>query len=250
VKKTESDALNKFVTELDNNLKELRDMAQVLGQDCHEQYLAIQSHNNQMHRRAYVRSVFAFIEGILHRMKRTALHLGNTLGTLLIAEMILIDGASFDIDDKGEVIARPFFIKFLNNIKFSFRVYSKIVGSSFKLNLGENGWQKLQEALKVRDRLMHPKETTDLDVTDAEIEATKKAFDWFFVSYVLCSNYAQKANRIKTPHTPEDIAALDVKIQKLETTLKNIEGAKVKKSLTKVKLKTASTKASKKSSKK
>jgi hypothetical protein len=240
VKKSESGAFNKFVAELDNNLKELRDVAQVLGQDCHEQYLAIQSNDNQMYRRAYVRSVFAFIEGILHRMKRTAFHLGNTLGTLLIAEMILIDGASFDIDDKGEVVARPFFIKFLNNLKFSFRVYSKIAGSSFKLDLGGNGWRKLQEAVKVRDRLMHPKVTTDLDVTDAEVEATKKAFDWFFVSYVLCSNYARKANRIKLPHKPEEIAALDMKIQDLETTLKNIEGAKVKESLTKVKLKTAS----------
>jgi hypothetical protein len=250
MEKSDDKFIAEFVVELDNNFKELTQMAQILGHDCHDQYLIIQSNSNQMYRRAYVRSVFAFIEGILHRMKRTALHLGNTLGTLSIAEIILIDGESFDIDDKGEVTSRPFFIKFLNNIKFSFRVYSKIVGSSFKLDLGGNGWRMLQEAVKVRDRLMHPKATTDLNVTDAEVEATKIAFDWVFVNYGLCSNYVQRANRIKTPHKPEEIAALDVKIKKLESMLKNIEGTKLKKSLTKVKLKTASTKISKKSGKK
>src|SRR2546423_13685811 len=135
MKQSESDAFNKFVTELNDNLKELRDMMLVLGKDCAEQYSAIQSNDNHIYRRAYVRSVFAFIEGILHRMKRTALHLGKTVGTLTIAEIIMIDGASFEINDKGAIVSKPVFIKFLNNVKFSFKVYSKSVGSSFELSL-------------------------------------------------------------------------------------------------------------------
>jgi hypothetical protein len=169
-----------------------------------------------------VRSVFAFIEGILHRMKRTAAHLGDTLRTLLIAEMIMLDGMSFDIDDKGEVVARPVFIKFLNNIKFSFRVYSKSIGSSFALNLEGNGWRKLRDAVKVRNRLMHPKMITDLDVTDVEVEATKKAFDWFFINYALCSYHVQKASRAKSSGAGENIAALDAEIRNLEAALENI----------------------------
>jgi hypothetical protein len=219
---SESDVLNEFYIELMDNLKELTSMMLVLGRDCDEQYSAIESNDNQMHRRAYVRSVFAFIEGILHRMKRTAFHVGNAVGSLLIAEMVMIDGASFDINDKGEVVARPVFIKFLNNVKFGFRVYSKSVGSSFELSLDGVGWQKLRDALKVRDRLTHPKVSTDLEVTDAEVEATKKAFDWFFISYVLCSQHAQKAARAKTSTKREDDADLDAKIQDLEMKLKSL----------------------------
>lgn len=223
MEKTPSDAdgLNKFITELNNNLKELTDMAQVLGQDCKDQYLATQSNDSQMYRRAYVRSVFAFIEGILYRMKRTAGHLGWSLGNLTIAEMITIDERTFDIDDKGEIVDRPVFIKFLNNVKFSFKIYSKSIGSDFKLSLGGNGWQQLQKAVKVRDRLMHPKATTELDVTDEEVEAAKTAFEWFFINYALCSNYAQKATRTKTHSlTQENIDALNAKIQELESELK------------------------------
>jgi hypothetical protein len=222
VENTAADGLDKFITELNSNLKELTDMAQVLGQDCTNQYQSIQSNDSQMYRRAYVRSVFAFIEGLLYRMKRTAAHLGWPLGNLTIAEMMLLDERAFDIDEKGEVVDRPLFIKFLNNVKFSFKIYSKSVGSSFELSLGGNGWQKLREAVKVRDRLMHPKVITDLDVTDAEVEATKTAFEWFFISYGLCGHYAQKATHTKiSPPSQEKFDALDATIQKLESELKN-----------------------------
>jgi len=222
VGKSESDAINNFIAELNENFKELSNMVLVLGQDCQKQYLAIQSNDNHMYRRAYVRSVFAFIEGILHRMKRTAGHLGWPLGNLSIAEMVMIDGTVFDINDKGEVDHKPVFIKFLNNVKFSFRVYSKSIGASFELSLGGDGWQKLRDAVKVRDRLMHPKGTADLNVTDIEVKATKMAFDWFFLSHTLCSHYAQKATHAKTLHTQEEIADLDAQIEDLKTKLKNI----------------------------
>jgi hypothetical protein len=216
------DVINRFVTELNKNLKEVTDMVQILGQDCAEQYLTIQNNNSQTSRRAYVRSVFAFIEGILHRMNLTAAHLGTSLGTLSIAEIVMIDEMAFDVNDKGEVVSKSVFIKFLNKVKFAFRVYSKSSGSSFELSFGGNGWQKLRECVKVRDRLMHPKATTDLKVADPEVEAAKLVFNWFLTSYRLCSHYAEKASQAKTSATPEDIAALDAEILDLETKLVQI----------------------------
>ena len=222
MKKSESDALNEFLIELGNELAELIEMMQVLGEDCDEHYATIQSNDNQMHRRAYVRAVLALMEGILYRMKRTAFHVGRTIGSISMAEIFMIDGVSIEINDKGEAYPKPVFIKFLHNIKFSFKVYSKSVGSSFELSLGGIGWQKLLEAVKVRDRLMHPKTTASLQVTDNGVEAAKKAFDWFLISYMLCSYYAQKAARAKSSHASEGMAAIDIKIQEWQTKLNNI----------------------------
>lgn len=52
----------------------------------------------------------------------------------------------------------------------------------------------MRDIVRVRDRLMHPKKADDLEVTDAEIESTRKALDWFFISYGICSCYVQKAH--------------------------------------------------------
>lgn len=123
-------------------------MSLVLGSDCNEQYLEIEKSGDQMYRRAYVRSVFAFIEGILHRMKRTATHFGTAFETLTIAERVAIDGTSFESNDRGEVDSRPVFIKFLNSVKFALRVYSRSTRSSFELSIGGRGLAEIARYCK------------------------------------------------------------------------------------------------------
>jgi hypothetical protein len=111
------------------------------------------------------------------------------------------------------------FPKFLNNVKFAFKIYSKSIDSDFKLRLGGVGWRSLREAVKIRDRLMHPKEPSQLIITQDEILTTQEAFNWFFISYSLCSLYAQKAMCEKRGDTSELEGVIE-KIQQLETKLK------------------------------
>ena len=81
------------------------------------------------------------------------------------------------------------------------------------------GWQNLRKAVKVRDRLMHPKEVTGIQVSDAEFEATKNAFERFFISYNLSGYYAQKAMQVKTSASVDEVAALNATIHSVETDL-------------------------------
>ena len=204
------------VKEFAANLKEMQDMIQVLGQDCKEHYTATRNGDNQSQRRAYVRSVFAFIEGVGYRMKETARHFGANAGTLSIEELVALSELSFKINEKGEVVSETIYPKFLNNFRFVFRTLSKSFGSTFTLDCGRSGWENLKVSIKVRDRLMHPKNVNDLEVTDAELEESKKAFDWFFLTHSLSSLYNQKAVHTKSNPTPEEIKALDQKISDLE----------------------------------
>jgi hypothetical protein len=208
-----------ILADFSKSLQEIREMILILGQDCKEHYEAIQINNSQTHRRAYVRSVFAFIEGVLHRTKVATVHLGMLLGGISIHELVVLEGTQLEVNDNGDVTSKPLYPAFLSNIKLTFRTFSKSIGSSFNLNLAGQGWQHLREAVKVRDRLMHPKEVTDLQVSDAEIEATKKAFDWFLISYNLSGHYAQKATQTKTSASVEDVAALEATIHSLEAEL-------------------------------
>jgi hypothetical protein len=210
---------NDILAEFPKDLQEIREMIWTLGQDCKEHYEAIHINNSQTHKRAYVRSVFAFIEGVLHRTKIETLHIGILLGSISSYELVVLEGARLEVDDKGRVTYKPLYPAFLNNVQFTFRTFSKSIGSSFELNTTGQGWKNLRRAVKVRDRLMHPREATDLQVSDAEIEATKKAFEWFFISQNLLSHYAQKAMQTKTITLVDDIAALDATISSMEADL-------------------------------
>lgn len=210
---------NDILSDFLKNLQDIREMIKILGQDCKEHYQAIETNNSQTHRRAYVRSVFAFIEGVLHLSKVSTLHLGILFGSISHYELVVLEGARLEVDNKGHVTSKPLYPSFLNNVQFTFRTSSKSIGSSFNLNVTGQGWKNLCKAVKVRDRLMHPKEITDLQVSDAEIKATKTAFEWFFISHSLSSHYLQKAMQAKTSASSEDIENLNATIRRMEADL-------------------------------
>lgn len=219
--KTEKSSVDvkKLFEDFTKSLTAINEMTVILGVDCQEHYEAIQKGGSQSHRRAYVRAVFAFIEGVLHSTKESAAHVGFILGTLNLRELIVLDGTSLDVDENGEVSTRPLYPKFLNNLKFTFKVFAKSIGSTFALDLKHPGYQSLHTAVKIRDRLMHPKVVAELIVTDAEVAQAKKAMDWFMFNQALSGLYAQKAVSAKTTAPPADITAVDEQITFYEAEL-------------------------------
>ncbi len=196
-----------------------RQMFETLSEDCKEHLDAIQETGGQVQRRAYVRAVFAFIEGLMYCQKMSTLNLGLLLGQVTLHELVALEDINLEIDSKGEIKTRNTFPKFLNNLKFVFKVYSKSIGSDFQLALGGVGWESLQKAVKIRDRLMHPKNPVELIVTDKEVEITQDAFAWFFFSYSLCSLFAQKAMCLKSDDNSE-LKVVTEQIAQLELKLK------------------------------
>ncbi|MET0168243.1 MAG: hypothetical protein ABW318_25045, partial [Vicinamibacterales bacterium] len=61
---------------------------------------------------------------------------------------------------------------------FSVRAYAEIVHCKDNF-FSDNGWRQLQDALKVRDRLTHPKQGSDLVVSDDALRACHEAYTWF-----------------------------------------------------------------------
>lgn len=201
-----------------NSFKEMLDMITILDEDCKEHYEAIKINNGQTQRRAYVRSVFALIEGILHRTKVATAHIDRIFGTIPTDELAVIEDTHLDINDKGNIAPKPFYPPFLENLKLTFSDFSKSTSSPFKLSIGGKGWRSLNEAVKVRNRLMHPKETKDLQVSDLEIKATRQAHKWFLVSYLLCTHHAQRSSAAQRSDTNK-VTAIDETISMLEAKL-------------------------------
>jgi len=151
-----------------------RQIFETLGQDCKAHLDVLEADGKQIHRRAYVRAVFAFMEGVIHWQKMSTLNLGILFGKVTLHELVVLEGINLKINDKGDVESYSDFPKFLNNIKFAFKIYSKSIDSDFELSLGGVGWQSVQKAVKIRDRLMHPKEPSQLIVTNEEAVILKK----------------------------------------------------------------------------
>lgn len=133
---------------------------------------------SEVERRVLVKAIFSFFEAICFRLKQEAVE----DGTLTEGERLLALERSYDLTSHGEVRATRPRLSFLANVRFAFSISAKAAkanGLEFELDVGERGWQRLRDSVKVRDRLMHPKRVEDLLVTDAEIRACMEAFLWF-----------------------------------------------------------------------
>ncbi len=133
-------------------------------------------------RRSYVRSVFAFIEGYTYGFKQISLRISEESGGIKLSpeEIVALREIEVSIDDKGNIKERPKFIPAKNSVVFSISSIVKQHEADFNLDKG-GGWNDYQTALKIRDRLMHPKNHRDLNVTDIELSQVKNAYEWFTV---------------------------------------------------------------------
>jgi len=68
-----------------------------------------------------------------------------------------------------------------------------VSNTTFKIEKNSKEWSSFNEALKIRDRLTHPKSTNDLIISDVELEAVEKTFMWYFASIIAILNSAKKS---------------------------------------------------------
>src|ERR1051325_8297310 len=131
-------------------------------------------------RRVYIRSIFAFIEAMVYRMKQAALLRavgGNPAGTA--AEIALLREETYDLDGKGEARARPKFLKAIGNLKFAVKMYSRYYNANYAFQARGKGWDDFVLAVAIRNRLTHPKTDTDVHVSDADLLTVQNAYEWF-----------------------------------------------------------------------
>ena len=138
--------------------------------------------DDQFYRRAFVRALFAFIEADVWGRKTISLYLNEKSDSkILSVEEASIAGESMAVlNEDGSVRTTEPRLHFLANLRFSFRAFARTFHiEDFGLSVDDGGWASLRNAVKVRDRLMHPKGAKDFMVSEAEIEVCRDALIWY-----------------------------------------------------------------------
>jgi len=147
-------------------------------------YFGIRCHEDQARnvmRRSYVRSVFAFIEGYTYGFRQISLRIAKEpLGIKLTEEeVVALKQVDVTIDENGTINERPKYSSAKNILIFSVSAIAKQHEADFQIDKNGKGWKDYKDALRIRNRLMHPKSYQDLEISDSEIESTEGAYRWF-----------------------------------------------------------------------
>lgn len=127
------------------------------------------------HARSLIRSLFALIEGTTSALKMHALgewldrELDSSEKMQLVHYTQIVFEERTELDRHGRIVMRPRRFPIEQNLKFAFSFYSETFGVPNALDTDSKWWHASMRSQVVRDRLMHPRDPQDLDMTPKEI---------------------------------------------------------------------------------
>lgn len=139
-------------------------------------------------RRLIVRSIFSFIEGMIFQLKQVSLiAAAEKTRPLLPEEIAMAKEEDYELDESGVIKSVKAKLRFKGNFRFAFKLFvkSNALDQKYMPDLGGHEWAKLANALKIRDRITHPKSASDLTITDEEIQNALRVYDWVYAQIFL-----------------------------------------------------------------
>ena len=155
-------------------------------------------------RRTHIRTIFSFIEAMAFVFRRHArysieldlqckatnalkikdendTHLKKWIESrLLMHEWALLSPEEYSPDSTGRLQKKEAKMPFANYVAFSIRAYSQhsrwFDCSDF---FADNGWNEFKKAVKIRNRITHPKSASDLHISDEDTKTVEAASEWF-----------------------------------------------------------------------
>lgn len=137
-------------------------------------------------RRIAVRSVFSSIEMLLSEVSAKLVSLVQPPANgapheekhRYFLELCALSDISYEIKQNGVLEIKPPRIRFENRVLFVLNVLDRTVGRQTKPKQIV-GWQEFQDAIKIRNRVTHPKTEEDLSVSQEDYDTVIKGLQWF-----------------------------------------------------------------------
>lgn len=162
---------------------EIRQRIMPMLEDTNWAERAMQAEDSPFTRRAYVRSVFAMIEGTLWVLKQTVLEAAALPGSvkgLSVAEHALLSEITYELRNNGHPREQPKFLRLPANLRFTFGVIAKYFDPDLDLGVGTPAWENFLASHGVRNRITHPKLPKDFEISNTEIATVKQTTAWFY----------------------------------------------------------------------
>lgn len=137
---------------------------------------------DQTWRRSAYRAVFSWIEGVVYQMKQVAVCTqgGFYQARFSRAEIAFLQEETYYLDEKGRVKTKyNNFSEIDKNLRFAYAKLVEGLQLSINLEVGGQGWEAFKEAKKIRNSLTHPKNSSELLVTDENMQVLSDTIQWF-----------------------------------------------------------------------
>ncbi len=149
--------------------------AKVLAEDVSQARQRMENDPTESRRREFVRATCSAIEAQSWQLKMYVIENVLNKKTTSVHDISALKEESYAINDKGEI--------YVQTRGYSDKVGLRLVYSILKrhgvpvhIDFGSADWKNIDAAVKIRNRVMHPKCMGDISVSESEAECCYNAF--------------------------------------------------------------------------
>lgn len=139
---------------------------------------------SQFWSRTSIRCLCAAIEATLFLFRRMAEKLGtlhcvkwNESEIEILTEQKTIKGMD------GVTKKKPAWLPFRDSVKETFRLLAKSIGATIEIDYQVPGFSGICKTFENRNRLMHPKQPDDIQISAKDIDNANQGINWFNETY-------------------------------------------------------------------
>ncbi len=154
----------------------------IIAQDADDCEKALKLNDTQFWRRMWIRAYFSWVEAYCFLLRRFVLKMRFNKRVIKpsdIAEFAALSELKYSVTSKGESITEPANTRTVDYIGFSIMSCSRLYGLGFSIDPGGKDRKCLVDAVRVRDRITHPKGIKDVHITDADMKIVDEFRNWF-----------------------------------------------------------------------
>jgi hypothetical protein len=142
----------------------------------------LNSDSSQFHRRNYLRSLFSLFEASLSNLREdVATRLNYKMFSqeqFSINEFIPLLDEDVQLQGNGEINLVPNKYPFKNLVAYVFKKYAELISENYN-PLSNHKWNSFKSAIKIRNRVTHPTDHDDANISDNELNLIFEAEEWW-----------------------------------------------------------------------
>ena len=194
--------------------------AKVLAEDVHQAKIRMERDPTESHLREFIRATCSAIEAQAWQLKMYVIE--QVLPKKASGhEIAALKEESYAINDKGEIYIQPKGYALKVGLRLVFSLLKKYE-IPVDVDFSSKDWKNIDAAVKIRNRVMHPKSMSDISVSNTDAECCYRAF--IYVHNMLLGTILGSAmsalNKISSRDDRSKVASVDHNLA-LERTASN-----------------------------
>ncbi len=135
-------------------------------------------------RRSAIRTISAAIEGLVWEYRSAVIWAATELDVMDDGDRLATAETTHSISAQGRVNSQPRFIPTLSLLRFLAKLAERVTPDA-AIAFDDNQWNTLNDAIKLRNRITHPKKASDVLVDASDIDNAFGAFNWLCEHVIL-----------------------------------------------------------------